>query len=54
VLALALLVEVAAPVGGVPGTTQFDWHAADCALQSIIQFVVVELCASRVISAADA
>jgi hypothetical protein len=48
-LALALLVVVAAPVGAVPGTTQALWQLAACELQLIMQLVVVELCASRVV-----
>jgi hypothetical protein len=51
VLAFALLVAVAAPVGGVPGTTQPDWHVAACELQIIMQFVVIEVCANRVFPA---
>ncbi len=47
VLALALLVVVAAPVGGTPGTTHVVWQVAACALQTIMQFVVVEVCARR-------
>jgi hypothetical protein len=54
VLVFALLVAVAAPVGGVPGTRQLDWHAAACELQVIMQFVVAELCASRILPAANA
>ena len=54
-LAVALLVVVAAPVGGVPGTTQAVWHVAAWELQVIMQFVVVEVCASRIFPrAADA
>ena len=47
-LALALLVVVAAPVGGVPGTTQDAWQVAACELQVIMHVVVVEVCASRI------
>lgn len=54
VLALALLVVVAAPRGGVPGMTQLVWQFAACELQSIMQFVVVDVCASRIFAAADA
>jgi hypothetical protein len=46
-LAVALLVAVAAPVSGVPGTTQVVWQLAACELQAIMQLVVVEVCASR-------
>lgn len=46
-LALALLVVVAAPVGGVPGTTQSVWHSACCELQVSMQLVVVDVCANR-------
>jgi hypothetical protein len=46
-LAVALLVEVAAPVGGVPGTTQAAWQVAACELQLIMQVVVADVCASR-------
>jgi type III secretory pathway component EscS len=48
-LAVALLVVVAAPVGAVPGTTQALWQLAACELQFIMQLVVVELCASRIV-----
>jgi hypothetical protein len=63
-LAMALVVVVAAPVGAVPvgavpvgaapvcavpGTTQADWQVAACELQAIMQFVVVEVCASRIV-----
>jgi hypothetical protein len=51
VLAVALLVVVAAPVGGVPGTTHDDWQLADDALQTIMQLVTVELCASLTVLA---
>jgi hypothetical protein len=54
VLAVALLVAVAAPVGGIPGTTQFEAHIAAWELQVIMQFVVIELCASRIRPSADA
>jgi hypothetical protein len=46
-LALALLVVVAPLVDGVPGTTQADWQLAAVELQTIMQLVVVELCANR-------
>ena len=54
VLALALLLVVAAPVGGTPGTTHVVWQVAACALQTIMQFVVVEVCARRIAPRADA
>ena len=50
-LTLALLVVVAALVGGVPGTRQFVWQAADCELQVIMQVVTAEFCARRIFSA---
>ncbi len=53
-LAVALLVVVAEAVGGAPGTTQEDWQVADCELQLIMQLVTVEVCASRILSAAKA
>jgi hypothetical protein len=46
-LAVALLVVVAAPVGGVPGTTQAVWQLAACELQLIMQVVTADVCASR-------
>jgi hypothetical protein len=51
VLTLALPVVVAAPVGAVPGTTQLAWHDAACELQIIMQFVTVDVCASRIFAA---
>jgi hypothetical protein len=36
---------VVEPSGGAAGTKQVDWQVAACALQVIMQFVVVELCA---------
>jgi hypothetical protein len=48
VLTFALLVNVAAPIGGVPGTTQVVWHAAACELHNIMQAVTAEVCASAV------
>ena len=53
-LALALPVAVAAPVGAVLGTTQLPTHAEAWELQVIKQVVVVELCASRILSLAAA
>ncbi|MGB6537905.1 MAG: hypothetical protein WBF58_18295 [Xanthobacteraceae bacterium] len=44
---MALLVEVAAPVGGVPGITQAVWQLAACELQLIMQVVTTEVCANR-------
>jgi hypothetical protein len=49
---LALPFAVAAPVGAVPGTTQLAWHVAAWELQSIMQLVTVDDCASRILSAA--
>jgi hypothetical protein len=54
VLTLALPVAVAAPVGAVPGTTQPAWQVAAAELQTIMQFVVVEVCARRIFSRAVA
>jgi hypothetical protein len=53
-LAVALLVVVAAVDGGVPGTMHADWHVAYPELQLIMQFVTVEVCATRVLPAAHA
>jgi len=47
VFAVALLVVVAAVVGGVPGMRQLLWQAAACALQIIMQVVTAELCAAH-------
>lgn len=44
---MALLPVVAAPVGAEPGTTHAAWHVAAVELQTNMQLVVVELCASR-------
>jgi hypothetical protein len=52
-LAVALLVMVAAVVGGAPTTRQDDWQLAACVLQIIMQLVTVELCAKRTFSAAN-
>jgi hypothetical protein len=49
-----LLPVVVAELDDVLGTTQLVWQLAACALQSIMQFVVVELCASRIGSPASA
>ena len=51
---LALLVVVAALVGGVPGTKQVVWQLAACELQAIIQLVTVEVCAMRIFRQAAA
>jgi hypothetical protein len=48
VLAVALLVVVAAPVAGVPGTRHVVWQFAAWELQIIMQLVTVELCARRI------
>jgi hypothetical protein len=50
--AVALLVVVADAVGGVPGTTHPVWQFAAWALQVIMQFVTVEVCASRILPSA--
>jgi hypothetical protein len=47
-LAVALLVAVAAVVGAVPGTRHAVWQLADAELQTIMQLVVVDDCASRI------
>jgi hypothetical protein len=52
--AVALLVVVAEAAGGVPGTTHLVWQFAAWALQFIMQFVTVEVCASRILPAAVA
>jgi hypothetical protein len=49
--AIAELVE---PAAGAGGTKQAAWHVAACALHVIMQFVVVEDCAKRIFSPADA
>lgn len=53
-LDVALLVVVADAEGGVPGMTQADWQAAPCELHVIMQVVTVDVCASRIFSAASA
>jgi hypothetical protein len=50
---LALLPVVAAPVGGVPGTTHVVWQVAACELQAIMQLVTAEVCARRILPAAS-
>jgi hypothetical protein len=51
VWACAIVVE---PVAGAGGTKQAAWQVAACALQVIMQFVVVEDCAKRIFLPADA
>jgi hypothetical protein len=52
---LAVALVPAVVVVTVPlGTKQVDWHAAADALQFIMQVVVVEVCAKRILSPADA
>ena len=48
------IVDDVEPTGGADGTKQADWHIAACALQVIMQFVVVEVCAKRIFPPADA
>jgi hypothetical protein len=52
VFTLALLVVVAAPVGGVPGIRHVVSHDAACELHVIMQLVTVEVCANRIFPAA--
>jgi hypothetical protein len=52
VLTLALPVEVAALVGGVPGMRHVVWQVAACELHVIMQLVTVEVCARRIVAAA--
>ena len=47
-------VDVVEPTGGAGGTKQADWHNAACELHVIMHFVAVELCARRILFAADA
>ena len=49
--ACAIVVD---PSAGAGGTKQAAWQVAACALQVIMQFVVVEDCAKRIFSPADA
>jgi len=49
--AIAVVVE---PSDGAGGTKQAAWHIAACELQVIMQLVVVEDCAKRIFSPADA
>jgi len=54
VFTVALLVAVAAPVGGVPGTRHVVRQVAAWELHVIMQLVTVEDCASRIFPRADA
>ena len=51
VWACAIVVD---PGAGAAGRKQVLWQVAACALQVIMQFVVVEVCAKRIFSPADA
>jgi hypothetical protein len=53
VWACAIAVDVV-PTGGADGTKQAAWQVAACALHVIMQRVVVEVCARRIFSPADA
>ena len=48
------IADVVEPRAGAGGRKQLVWQVAACALQVIMQFVVVELCAKRIFSPADA
>jgi hypothetical protein len=48
------IADVVEPTDGAEGTKQAAWHVAACALHVIMQFVVVEVCAKRIFSPADA
>jgi len=48
------IADVVEPTDGAGGTKQAAWQVAACALQVIMQFVVVEDCAKRIFSPADA
>jgi hypothetical protein len=48
------IADVVEPTAGAAGAKQVAWHIAACALQVIMQFVVVEDCAKRIFSPADA
>jgi hypothetical protein len=50
----ALPLDVAAPIGALPGTKQFVPHAAAWELHSIMQVVTAELCAFAVLPKASA
>ena len=49
-----VVVEVVEPLDALDGTRQALWQVAACPLQSIMQFVSVELCARRIFPPADA
>jgi hypothetical protein len=51
---IVVVVEVVEPLDALDGTKQALWQVAACALQSIMQFVSVELCARRIFPLADA
>jgi hypothetical protein len=53
-VAVNALVVVVVVVVDVVGTKQVAWHVAACELQVIMQLVVVEVCARRIFSPADA
>ena len=42
------IADVVEPAAGAGGTKQAAWHVAACALQVIMQFVVLEDCARRI------
>jgi hypothetical protein len=48
------IADVGEPAAGAGGTKQAAWHVAACALQVIMQFVVVKDCARRIFPPADA
>jgi hypothetical protein len=48
------IADVVEPTAGAGGTKQATWHIAACPLQVIMQLVVVEDCARRIFSPADA
>ena len=47
------IADVVEPTADADGTKQAVWHVAACALQVIMQFVVVEDCAKRIFLPAD-
>jgi hypothetical protein len=47
------IADAVEPTAGADGTKQAVWHVAACALQVIMQFVVVEDCAKRIFLPAD-
>jgi hypothetical protein len=51
---IVVVVDVVVPLDELDGTKQALWQVAACALQSIMQFVSVELCARRIFPLADA